>query len=120
MTGSTYNRYHIFSIASSNDTSSGCYYQFTQSNSSWSSCYSATGAKLYGTPRTYRIVNENSSDEMMEKRRQEQIIKESMRGNRRLSDKDLKAFKRYKQLLQILNSSDKEPLRKYLKSFRNN
>ena len=73
-----------------------------------------------GLHEEYRIVNENSSDEMMEKRRQEQIIKESLRGNRRLSDKDLKAFKRYKQLLQILNSSDKEPLKRYLQSFRNN
>ena len=120
MTGSIINRFQVFAISSSNNTSSGCYYQYTHSSSSWSSCYSATGAKLYGTPRTYRIVNENSSDEMMEKRRQEQIIKESMRSNSRLTDKDLKAFKRYKQLLQILNSSDKEPLRKYLRSFRNN
>ena len=120
MTGSNIDRFHLFAISSSNNTSSGCYYQYSHSSSSWSSCYSATGAKLYGTPRTYRIVNENSSNEMMEKRRQEQIIKESMRGNRRLSDKDLKAFKRYKQLLQILNSSDKEPLKRYLQSFRTN
>ena len=120
MTGSIIDIFHVFAISSSNNTSSGCYYHYSHSSSSWTSCYSATGAKLYGTPRTYRIVNENSSDEMMEKRRQEQIIKESMRGNRRLSDKDLKAFKRYKQLLQILNSSDKEPLKKYLQSFRTN
>ena len=120
MTGSIINRFQVFSISSSNNTSSGCYYHYTHSSSSWTSCYSATGAKLYGTPRTYRIVNENSSDEMMEKRRQEQIIKESMRSNSRLTDKDLKAFKRYKQLLQILNSSDKEPLKRYLQSFRTN
>ena len=121
MTGSIVNRYHVFSIASSNNTSSGCYYQYTHSSSSWSSCYSATGAKLYGTPRTYRTNIEQTSDEMMGKRVEEQIIKGSMRrGNRILSDKDLKAFKRYKQLLQILNSSDNEPLRKYLRSFRNN
>ncbi len=120
MTGSIIDRFHVFAISSSNNTSSGCYYQYAHSSSSWTSCYPATGAKLYGTPRTYRIVNENSSDEMMEKRVQEQIIKASMRGNRRLSDKDLKAFKRYKQLLQILNSSDKEPLKRYLQSFRTN
>ena len=120
MTGSIIDRFQVFAISSSNNTSSGCYYHYSHSSSSWTSCYSATGAKLYGTPRTYRIVNENSSDEMMGKRRQEQIIKESMRGNRRLSDKDLKAFKRYKQLLQILNSSDKEPLKRYLQSFRTN
>ena len=120
MTGSIINRFHIFSIASSNNTSSGCYYQYSHSSSSWTSCYSATGAKLYGTPRAYRTNIEQTSDEMMEKRRQEQIIKESMRGNRRLSDKDLKAFKRYKQLLQILNSTDKEPLKRFLHSFRTN
>ena len=120
MTGSIIDRYHVFSITSSNSSSSGCYYQYSHSSSSWSSCYSATGAKLYGTPRTYRTNIEQTSDEMMEKRRQEQIIDESMRSNRRLTDEDQKAFKRYKQLLQILNSSDKEPLRKYLRSFRNN
>ena len=120
MTGSIINRFQVFAISSSNNTSSGCYYQYSHSSSSWSSCYSATGAKLYGTPRTYRTNIEQTSDEMMEKRRQEQIIKESMRSNSRLTNKDLKAFKRYKQLLQILNSSDKEPLRKYLRSFRNN
>ena len=120
MTGSIIDRYHVFSITSSNSSSSGCYYQYSHSSSSWSSCYSATGAKLYGTPRTYRTNIEQTSDEMMEKRRQEQIIDESMRSNRRLTDEDQKAFKRYKQLLQILNSSDKEPLRNYLRSFRNN
>jgi len=120
MTGSTINRYQVFTISSSNNTSSGCYYHYSHSSSSWTSCYSATGAKLYGTPRTYRTNIEQTSDEMMGKRVEEQIIKESMRGNRRLTNKDLKAFKRYKKLLQILNSSDKEPLRKYLRSFRNN
>jgi hypothetical protein len=120
MTGSIIDVYHVFSITSSNSSSSGCYYQYSHSSSSWSSCYSATGAKLYGIPRTYRTNIEQTSDEMMEKRRQEQIIDESMRSNRRLTDEDQKAFKRYKQLLQILNSSDKEPLRKYLRSFRNN
>ena len=56
----------------------------------------------------------------MEKRRQEQIIKESMRGNSRLTNKDLNAFKRYKKLLQILKSTEKEPLKGYLQSFRPN
>ena len=55
---------------------------------------------------------------MIGKRVEEQIIKESMIGNRRLSDKDLKAFNRYQKLLQILNSTDKEPLKRFLHSFR--
>ncbi len=120
MTGSIINRYHVFNISSSNNTSSGCYYQYSHSSSSWSSCYSATGAKLYGTPRTYRTSIEQKSDEMMGKRVEEQITKESMRGNLRLSDKDLQAFKRYKQLLQILKSTKKEPLKRFLKSFHSN
>ena len=118
MTGSIIDRYYVFSITSSNNSSSGCYYHYSHSDSRWTSCYSATGVKLYGTPRTYRIVNENSLDEKLEKSRQEQIIKESIRGNRRLSDKDLKAFNRYQNLLRIHNSIDKEPLKKYLHSFR--
>ena len=118
MTGTIIDRFHVFSISSSNNTSTGCYYQYTHSTSSWSSCFSATGQKLYGTPRSYRTNVELTSDEMMGKRVEEQIIKESMRGNRRLSDKDLKAFKRYKQLLQILNSAKKEPLKRFLQSFR--
>ena len=120
MTGSIINRYHVFIISSSNNTSSGCYYQYSHSSSSWSSCYSATGAKLYGTPRTYRTNIEQTSDEMMGKRVEEQIIKESTRGKRRLSDKDLNAFKRYKKLLQILKNTEKEPLKGYLQSFRSN
>ena len=73
---------------------------------------------MYGTPRAYRTNIEQTSDEIMEKRRQEQIIDESMRSNRRLSDKDLKAFNRYQKLLQILDSTEKEPIGKYLRSFR--
>jgi hypothetical protein len=117
-TGSIIDQYQVFTISSSNNTSSGCYFQYTHSSSSWSSCFTSTGAKLYGTPRTYRTNIEQTSDEMMEKRVKEQIIDESMRSNRTLSDKDLKAFNRYQKLLQILNSTDKEPLRKYLRSFR--
>jgi len=46
MTGSIINRYQVFSIASANNTSSGCYYQDTHSSALWSSCYSATGIQL--------------------------------------------------------------------------
>jgi len=41
-------------------------------------------------------------------------------GNNKFSEKDIAAFKRYKQLLQTHNSVDKEPLKKYLQSFRKN
>ena len=118
MTGSIINRFQVFAISSSNNTSSGCYYQYTHSSSSWSSCFTSTGAKLYGTPRAYRTNIEQTSDEMMEKRVKEQIIHESMRSNRRVTDEDQKAFNRYQKLIQILNSTNKEPLRKYLRSFR--
>jgi len=119
-TGNIIDQYQVFTISSSNNTSSGCYFQYTHHSSSWSSCFTSTGAKLYGTPRTYRTNIEQTSDEMMEKRRQEQIIDESMRSNRRLTDEDQKAFKRYNQLLRIHNSTDKEPLKKFLHSFRKN
>jgi hypothetical protein len=117
-TGSIIDQYQVFTISSSNNTSSGCYYQYTHSSSSWSSCFTSTGAKLYGTPRAYRTNIEQTSDEMMEKRVKEQIIHESMRSNRRVTDEDQKAFNRYQKLIQILNSTNKEPLRKYLRSFR--
>jgi hypothetical protein len=73
---------------------------------------------LYGTPRTYRTNIEQTSDEMMEKRVKEQIIDASIRSNHRLTDEDQKAFNRYQKLLQILDSTEKEPLKKYLRSFR--
>ena len=117
-TGNIIDQYQVFTISSSNNTSSGCYYQYTHSSSSWSSCFTSTGAKLYGTPRAYRTNIEQTSDEMMEKRVKEQIIHESMRSNRRVTDEDQKAFNRYQKLIQILNSTNKEPLRKYLRSFR--
>jgi len=118
---SNINQYYAFKINSSNSgIDSGWYYQYNKSTSTWGSGYAMTALKIYGTPMSYRTINENSVDEIMKKKEQEMVQAESMRSNSRLTNKDLKAFKRYKQLLQILNSSDKEPLKKYLQSFRTN
>ena len=54
----------------------------------------------------------------MREKEQEMIQVESLHRNSRLTDKDLRAFKRYQQLLQILDSTEKEPVGKYLRSFR--
>lgn len=43
----------------------------------------------------------------------------TQRGNK-LSEKDVAAFKRYKQLLLMQNTIDQPPLKKYLRSLRNN
>jgi hypothetical protein len=56
----------------------------------------------------------------MKKKEQEMVQAESLRSNSRLTNKDMKAFNIYQKLLQIHNSTEKEPLRKYLRSFRDN
>ena len=112
-------QYYVFTMNSSNSgITSGCYYQYSKSSQTWSNCFSLSGVKIYGTPSSYRTLNEKSSDELMRKRVQEQLIDESLRSNSTLTDKDLKAFKRFKKILQTLDSTEIEPLKKYLRSFR--
>jgi hypothetical protein len=77
-----------------------------------------SGEKIYGRPRSYRTLNEKSVDKIMREKEQEMIQVESLHRNSRLTDKDLRAFKRYQQLLQTLDSTEKEPIGKYLRSFR--
>ena len=116
---SSIDEYYAFTINSSNNgITSGCYYQYNKSTLTWGSCVSMSGLKIYGTPRSYRTINEKSVDEIMRQKKQEMIQVGSLHRNSKLTDKDLRAFKRYQQLLQILNSTDKEPLRTYLRSFR--
>jgi hypothetical protein len=43
---------------------------------------------------------------------------ESRQRNSGLTEKELQDFSRLKKLLQILDSTEKEPLKKYLRSFR--
>ena len=112
-------QFYVFTMNSSNSgITSGCYYQYSKSSQTWSSCYSLSGEKIYGRPRSYRTLNEKSVDKIMREKEQEMIQVESLHRNSRLTDKDLRAFKRYQQLLQILDSTEKEPVGKYLRSFR--
>ena len=79
-----------------------------------------TGSKLYGTPTSYRTINETSANEIMKKKEQEMVQAESLRSNSRLTNKDKEAFNIYQKLLQIHDSTEKEPIRQFLRSFRNN
>jgi hypothetical protein len=119
--GTVIHQLYAFKINSSNSgIDAGYYYQYSQSNETWSSAYAMTGSKLYGTPTSYRTINETSANEIMKKKEQEMVQAESLRSNSRLTNKDMKAFNIYQKLLQIHNSTEKEPLRKYLRSFRDN
>ena len=62
---STYNQYYAFYINSSySGITAGCYYIYTK-NSTPTTCYSITsGTKLYGTPRSYRIISEDDKDKI--------------------------------------------------------
>ena len=112
-------QFYEFSMNSSNSgITSGCYYLYNKSSQTWSSCYSLSGEKIYGRPRSYRTLNEKSVDKIMREKEQEMIQVKSLHRNSRLTDKDIRAFKRYQQLLQILDSTEKEPVGKYLRSFR--
>ena len=47
--GSIISQYYVFKINSSNSgITSGCYYQYSKSSSTWSSCIPMTGLKIYG------------------------------------------------------------------------
>jgi hypothetical protein len=117
---STYSDYYTFTLNSTyTGISSGCYYYYNKSNSTFSSCSSLSGTKLYGTPRTYRINSEIDEDAiaLQKQRYMQEIMSQS---NNTLSEQDLAAFKRYKQLLQLQNTIERPPLNKYLQSFRKN
>ena len=114
-------QYYVFTMNSSNSgITSGCYYQYSKSNQSWSSCFSMTGAKIYGTPRSYRTLNEKSDYETINEKHLQMLEVESRQRNSGLTETDLKAFKRFKKLLQTLDNTENEPLKNYLRSFSTN
>ena len=114
---STYNQYYVFYInSSSSGITAGCYYIYTK-NSTPSTCYSITsGTKLYGTPRSYRIISEDDKDKIA-LQKQKEMTKLINLSSKKLTEQDINAHKRYQQLLQIHNSIDQKPLKRYLQSF---
>ena len=114
---STYNQYYTFYInSSSSGITVGCYYIYTK-NSTPSTCYSITsGTKLYGTPRSYRIISEDDKDKIA-LQKQKEMTKLINLSSKKLTEQDINAHKRYQQLLQIHNSIDQKPLKRYLQSF---
>ncbi len=104
--------------SSNSGISNGSYYLYNVSTSTFSSAFSMTGAKIYGTPRTYRTLNEKSEYERMKEKHLEILEVESRQMKSRLTEKELQDFKRFKKLLQTLDSTENEPLKKYLRSFR--
>jgi hypothetical protein len=118
---SSYSDFYSFTINSTyTGISSGCYYLYTKSNSTFSSCYPLTsGTKLYGTPRSYRIISDNDEGEIA-LQKQKIITKLMNLSSKKLTEQDINAHKRYQQLLQIHNSIDQKPLKRYLQSFRAN
>jgi hypothetical protein len=112
-------QYYVFTMNSSNSgITSGCYYQYSKSSQTWSNCYSMAGAKIYGTPRTYRTLNEKSEYERMKEKHLEMLEVESRQMKSGLTEKELQDFSRFQKLLQTLDSTENESLKKYLRSFR--
>ena len=118
---SSYNDYYTFTINSTyTGISSGCYYYYTKSTSTYSSCYSLTsGTKSYGTPRSYRIISDND-EEKIALQKQKEMTKLMNQSSTRITAEDINAYNRYQHLLRIHNSTDKEPLKRFLHSFRTN
>ena len=118
---STYADAYFFTINSTyTGIGSGCYYMYTKSNSTFSSCYQLTsGTKLYGTPSSYRIISEDDKDKIA-LQKQKEVTKLMNLSSKKLTEQDINAHKRYQQLLQIHNSIDQKPLKRYLQSFRSN
>ncbi len=116
----TYSDYYTFTINSTyTGISSGCYYYYNKSNSTYSSCSSLSGTKLYGTPRSYRIISDND-EEKIALQKQKAITKLINQSSTRITAEDINAYNRYQHLLRIHNSTDKEPLKRFLHSFRTN
>ena len=118
---SLYSDYFVFSINSTyTGISSGCYYFYVKATSTYSSCNTLTsGQKVYGTPRTYRIISENDKDKI-ELQKQKAMTKLINQSSTAITIQDMNAYKRYQHLLRIHNSTDKEPLKRFLHSFRTN
>ena len=115
---SNYYQYYVFTMNSSNSgITSGAYYLYNVSTSSFSRAISMAGAKIYGTPRSYRTLNEKSEYEKMKEKHLEMLEVESRQRNSELTEKELQDFSRLQKLLQTLNSTEKEPIRRFLKSF---
>ena len=116
-----YSDHFVFSINStSTGISSGCYYFYVKATSSYSSCNTITsGQKVYGTPRTYRIISENDKDKKA-LQKQKAMTKLINQSSTRITAEDINAYKRYQHLLRIHNSTEKEPLKRFLHSFRKN
>ena len=117
---SAFSDYYTFTINSTyTGISSGCYYYYNKSNSTYSSCSSLSGTKLYGTPRSYRIISDNDEEKIAIQKQKEKF--ELMNQiSTRITAEDINAYKRYQHLLRIHNSTDKEPLKRFLHSFRTN
>lgn len=116
---SNYSQYYVFAMNSSNSgITSGAYYLYNVSTSSFSGAISMTGAKIYGTPRTYRTLNEKSDYETINEKHLQMLEVESKQMKSGLTEKELQDFSRLKKLLQTLDSTENEPLKKYLRSFR--
>jgi hypothetical protein len=114
-----YYEYYVFAMNSSNSgISSGWYYQYNVSTSTLSSAFSMTGVKIYGTPRTYRTLNEKSEYERINEKHLQILEVESKQRESGLTEKELQDFSRFQKLLQTLDSTENESLKKYLRSFR--
>ena len=118
---STYADNYFFTINSTNTgIGSGCYYYYDKDTSSFGSCRTLTsGTKLYGTPRSYIISSENDKYKI-ELQKQKEMTELMNQSSNKLTEQDINAHKRYQQLLQIHNSIDQKPLKRYLQSFRSN
>ena len=118
---STYADAYFFTINSTyTGIGSGCYYLYYKDNSSFTSCYPLTsGTKIYGTPRSYRIISDNDEEKIAIQKQKEKFELMNQTSTR-ITAEDIKAYKRYQHLLRIHNSTDKEPLKRFLHSFRTN
>ena len=118
---STYADVYAFTINSTNTgIGSGCHYFYHKNTSSFGSCSTLTsGTKSYGTPSSYRIISEDDKDKIAIQK-QKAMTKLMDLSSKKLTEQDINAHKRYQQLLQIHNSIDQKPLKRYLQSFRAN
>ena len=118
---STYSDVYSFTINSTyTGIGSGCHYFYDKNTSSFLSCSTLTsGTKSYGTPSSYRIISEDDKDKIAIQK-QKAMTKLMDLSSKKLTEQDINARKRIQHLLRNYESIDKEPIKRFLQSFRSN
>ena len=76
-----------------------------------------TGLKIYGTPTTYRILNEKSENVTINEKYLQMLEVESKQRGRVLNKKDQNDLKYFQEHFKAIDNNKDKNLKEYLNSF---